>query len=67
MSKNIKKLKKARSILDVAIVGYTEGNVAAELDEAYKIIDEVITGEESDNGHRETWIHTTDFGRSERR
>ncbi len=54
MSKNIKKLKKARSILDVAIVGYTEGNVAAELDEAYKIIDEVITGEESDNGHRET-------------
>ena len=46
MSKSLKKLKKARSILDDAIVGYTEGNIAVELDQTYKIIDEVITEEE---------------------
>ena len=40
---NIKKLKKARRLLDDAVLGYTEGNIAEELDEAYKIIDEVIT------------------------
>jgi|TARA_R110002073_G_C9457241_1_gene578476 hypothetical protein len=46
MIKSLKKLKKARSILDDAIVGYTEGNIAVELDQTYKIIDEVITEEE---------------------
>ena len=46
MSKNLKKLKKARIILDDAIVGYTEGNIAVELDQTYKIINEVITDEE---------------------
>ena len=50
MGKNLKKLKKARSILDDAIVGYTEGNIAVELDETYKIIDEVITEEDTNNG-----------------
>jgi len=49
MSKIIKKLKKARSKLDYAILEYTEGNIAGELDETYKIIDEVIKEEESDN------------------
>ena len=46
MSKNLKKLKKARSLLDDAVLGYTEGDIAEELDEAYKIINEVITDEE---------------------
>jgi hypothetical protein len=50
MGKNLKKLKKARSILDDAIVGYTEGNIAVELDETYKIINEVITEEDANNG-----------------
>ena len=50
MGKNLKKLKKARSILDDAIVGYTEGNIAKELDETYKIINEVITNKEKKNG-----------------
>ena len=47
MIKVLKKLKKARSILEFAIVGYTEGNIAVELDETYKIINEVITDEEN--------------------
>ena len=50
MSENLNKLKKARSILDDAIVGYTEGNIAEELDETYKIINEVITNKEKKNG-----------------
>ena len=50
MSENLNKLKKARSILDDAILGYTEGNIAEELDETYKIINEVITDKEKNNG-----------------
>ena len=50
MSENLNKLKKARSILDDAIVGYTEGNIAEELDKTYKIINEVITNKERNNG-----------------
>ena len=52
MSKNIKKLKKARRLLDDAVLGYTEGNIAEELDEAYKIIDEVIKDEDKE-GHND--------------
>ena len=42
----LKKLKKAKDKLDDAILGYCDGNVAQELDEAFAIIDEVIKEEE---------------------
>ena len=54
MSKKIRKLKEVRSKLDDAILGYTEGNIAIELDEAYKIIDELITDEEKVSEDYET-------------
>jgi len=38
----LKKLKKAKDKLDSAILGYCDGDVAQELDEAFAIIDEVI-------------------------
>ena len=38
----LKKLKKVKNKLDSAILGYCDGNVAQELDEAFAIIDEVI-------------------------
>lgn len=38
----LKKLKKAKDKLDDAILGYCDGDVAQELDEAFAIIDEVI-------------------------
>ena len=43
-------LKKARDKLDDAILGYCDGNVAQELDEAFAIIDKVIkTEKQNDN------------------
>jgi len=43
---NIKELKKARKKLDDAILGYCDGDVATELDEAFAIIDKVIKEED---------------------
>ncbi len=42
-------LKKARDKLDDAILGYCDGNVAQELDEAFAIIDKVIKTEEQND------------------
>tara|TARA_R110000782_G_scaffold80965_1_gene160196 strand:- start:17 stop:190 length:174 start_codon:yes stop_codon:yes gene_type:complete len=42
-------LKKARNKLDDAILGYCDGNVAQELDEAFAIIDELIKTEEQND------------------
>jgi hypothetical protein len=44
--KNLEQLKKAKDKLDSAILGYCDGDVAQELDEAFAIIDEVIKKEE---------------------
>ena len=44
---NIKELKKTRRKLDDAILGYCDGDVATELDEAFAIIDKVIKEEET--------------------
>mgnify|MGYP003123617770 CR=1 FL=1 len=38
----LKKIKKARDKLGDVVLGYCDGNVAVELDEAYTIIDEII-------------------------
>jgi hypothetical protein len=46
LDKQLQKLKKAKDKLDSAILGYCDGNVAQELDEAFAIIDEVIKEEE---------------------
>ena len=43
---NIEELKKAREKLDDAILGYCDGNVATELDEAFAIIDKIIKEKE---------------------
>ena len=43
---NIEELKKAREKLDDAILGYCDGDVAKELDEAFAIIDKVIKEED---------------------
>ena len=43
---NIKELKKARKKLDDAILGYSDGDVATERDEAFAIIDKVIKEED---------------------
>ena len=45
----LKELKKARDKLDDAILGYCDGNVAQELDEAFAIIDKVIKTEEQND------------------
>lgn len=45
----LEKLKKARDKLDDAILGYCDGNVAQELDEAFAIIDELIKTEEQND------------------
>ena len=38
----LKKIKEARDKLGDVVLGYCDGNVAVELDEAYTIIDEII-------------------------
>ena len=43
---NIEELKKAREKLDDAILGYCDGKVATELDEAFAIIDKIIKEKE---------------------
>ena len=43
---NIEELKKAREKLDDAILGYCDGNVATELDEAFAIIHKIIKEKE---------------------
>ena len=47
--KNLEQLKKARETLDDAILGYCDGDVAQQLDEAFAIIDEVIKTEEQND------------------
>ena len=42
----LKKIKEARDKLGDVVLGYCDGNVAVELDEAYTIIDEIIKKEE---------------------
>ena len=43
------------------------GNEVEDLLKAEWFLKRLIQERVDDNGHRETWIHTTDFGRSERR
>jgi hypothetical protein len=50
----LKKLKKVKNKLDSAILGYCDGNVAQELDEAFAIIDEVIKTEEQNDNQSST-------------
>jgi|TARA_X000001316_G_C897725_1_gene17061 hypothetical protein len=46
--KNLEQLKKARETLDDAILGYCDGDVAQQLDEAFAIIDKLIKKEEGE-------------------
>ena len=46
--KNLEQLKKAKNLLADAILGYCDGNVAQELDEAFAIIVKLIRKEEGE-------------------